>query len=133
MKTTHTRFSFRFLVVLTMGLLLLTHIVQARQGLLPGGSGESFEAHHICESESVLPVQHSPRRGVAPSIIESPLLIPALTGILTSVDHTPASAIVGLALASGLVQMIVQREICSGEQLAIRFIPPLPFSSVLRL
>jgi hypothetical protein len=133
MKTINTSIIFRIVVVFMTGLLLLTHVVQARQGLLPGGSGERFEAHNILESASRLVMEDMPGPDDIPSIVEAPLLIPALTGILPSVDRAPSASAVCLAKTVGSAQLVTRREYCSGAQLSMYFIPPLPFSSVLRL
>ncbi|MCZ7557717.1 MAG: hypothetical protein M5R41_15065 [Bacteroidia bacterium] len=133
MKNTDASFLLRFLVVLTSGILLLTHVVQARQGLLPGGNGECFEELDIFEAEYRLtPVDISGGDKEA-SIIEAPLLIPALTGVFPSVDHTLASAIAGLATNANPTIHGTRRDYCGDGRQSLFFIPPLPFSSVLRL
>ena len=125
---------YRVLSAVTIALVVLTMLTQARQGQMQGAADSSFERHDICEPGMERAPVTEPRTASLSSIVETPSFNFVLTGVIRVSVPAASSFEAGTATVPATQErMFVSNRISPGDTHPLRFIPSPSFSSVLRL
>jgi hypothetical protein len=133
MRITRNLHVIRALSSAMVGLILLTLMIQARQGHVQGAADTNLGDYGICESQSAVRLSQQPGSAVISCIVETPSVNSALTGVLRP-SELPVSPLSAFCSSGELsVRLLSMTGSWYSKTPALRFIPAQPFSSVLRL